>query len=232
VAISPSGCATERSGPRAVYVVQRGDTLWAIAQSHGVAVEEIARANGIEDVHRLAIGTRLRIPRRGRATPPRDAPAEPEWSKRPAPPAVLLASYSPDARQTAQRAAAAEGGLRFAWPLTGDVSSVFGYRDGRPHEGIDLVAPKGARVRAAERGTVIYSGDGLGAYGNVVILRHAGPYHTVYAHNRRNLVREGDPVPRGAVIAEVGDTGNASGEHLHFEIRRQRQPGDPLLYLP
>jgi murein DD-endopeptidase MepM/ murein hydrolase activator NlpD len=79
---------------------------------------------------------------------------------------------------------------------------------------------------------VIHSGGGLGDYGKVVIVKHAGRYSTVYAHNQRNRVRKGEFVEKGQVIAEVGKTGNASGTHLHFELRRDRHPEDPLLYLP
>jgi murein DD-endopeptidase MepM/ murein hydrolase activator NlpD len=87
-------------------------------------------------------------------------------------------------------------------------------------------------VRAAEAGRVIHSGKGLGAYGNVVIVKHTGRWATVYAHNRRNHVRKGAFVEKGDVIAEVGKTGNASGPHLHFEIRRGDVPRDPLPCLP
>jgi murein DD-endopeptidase MepM/ murein hydrolase activator NlpD len=79
---------------------------------------------------------------------------------------------------------------------------------------------------------VIYSGNGLGGYGNVVIVRHDELYSTVYAHNRKNRVRKGAFVDRGEVIAEVGKTGNATGPHLHFEIRRGEHPLDPLEFLP
>jgi murein DD-endopeptidase MepM/ murein hydrolase activator NlpD len=85
---------------------------------------------------------------------------------------------------------------------------------------------------AAESGRVVLSGRRLGDYGNVVIVKHAGRYATVYAHNRRNLVREGEFVEKGQAIAQVGESGNASGPHLHFEIRRDRRAQDPLLYLP
>ena len=110
--------------------------------------------------------------------------------------------------------------------------SRFGPRRRRRHEGIDLSAPRGTPVRSAEAGRVIYSGSGLSDYGNTVIVKHLGRYSTVYAHNRRNLVRRGDFVEKGQVIAEVGSTGNASGPHLHFEVRYDDRPRDPVRYLP
>ena len=125
-----------------------------------------------------------------------------------------------------------ETDLDLRWPIRGRLSSGFGWRRGRAHEGIDIPARRGTPIRAAEAGRVIHSGSGLGDYGRVVIVKHAGPYKTVYAHNRRNRVRKGQFVEKGEVIAEVGTTGNANGPHLHFELRRGAKPLDPLLHLP
>ena len=115
--------------------------------------------------------------------------------------------------------------------MRGELTSRFGRRRGRRHEGIDVANRSGTEVRAAEGGRVIYSAR-LGAYGNVVIVRHDARYETVYAHNRRNRVRKGSHVRKGQVIAELGSTGNATGPHLHFEIRENDRARDPLLYLP
>jgi murein DD-endopeptidase MepM/ murein hydrolase activator NlpD len=124
-----------------------------------------------------------------------------------------------------------EAKLRFAWPISGKVSSRFGWRSGRKHEGIDIPAKKGTPIRAAEAGRVIHSGE-LSAYGYVVIVKHAGRYSTVYAHNRKNKVRKGQFVEQGDVLAAVGKSGNASGYHLHFEVRRDRIAQDPAKFLP
>ena len=123
------------------------------------------------------------------------------------------------------------GPLRFTWPVKGRLTSRFGLRGNRPHEGIDLGAPHGTPIYAAEAGRVIHSGR-FGAYGKVVILKHAGAYRSLYAHARRLYVEKGDFVERGQRIAEVGATGRATGPHLHFEIRRGEDPHDPLAYLP
>ena len=141
--------------------------------------------------------------------------------------ASLPAPIRGDPRAWARR----EARLEFDWPVRGRVSSGFGWRKGRPHEGIDIPARKGSKVRAAEAGRVIHSGV-LGDYGMVVILKHKGRYSTVYAHNRKNLVRKGAFVERGEVIAQVGNSGNARGHHLHFEVRRNRVAQDPIRYLP
>ena len=174
-------------------------------------------ANRIRDVSAVPIGRRLRIPRARR-------PAAVKSLAVVLPPAL----HRSGSRELARR----ESNLGFAWPVVGKVSSRFGWRGRKPHEGIDIPAKKGRAIRAAEAGRVIHSGGGLGAYGKVVIIKHAGRYSTVYAHNRKNRVKKGQFVEKGQVIAEVGTSGNASGPHLHFEVRRDRRAEDPLVYLP
>jgi murein DD-endopeptidase MepM/ murein hydrolase activator NlpD len=121
---------------------------------------------------------------------------------------------------------------QFAWPLVaGQLSSPFGIRNGVMHDGIDIAAPAGTPVRAADDGSVIYVGH-LHGYGNVVILQHSGGFVTVYGHNRRNLVSVGERVRRGEEIAELGATGRASGPNLHFEVRYDNRPQNPISYLP
>lgn len=118
------------------------------------------------------------------------------------------------------------------WPVDGPLSSGFGPRDGRAHDGIDLAVAADTPVRAACDGVVAYAGSGLSGYGNVVILRHADALATVYAHNRELLVRAGDAVARGQVIARSGATGRVTAPHLHFEVRKGSIARDPLGYLP
>jgi murein DD-endopeptidase MepM/ murein hydrolase activator NlpD len=196
-----------------VHVVQRGENLYRIALHYGVSVEEIAEANGITDESQLEVGTRLTIPHPERGT-----------AEQPLVPPERL-------RGLAQNDAFEDGGLRFAWPLHGAVTSPFGWRRSRMHEGIDISARPGTQVHAAEQGHVIYASR-LGGYGNVVVVRHGKLYETVYAHNRRFRVQKGAHVRKGDVIAEVGSTGNATAPHLHFEVRRHDDPRDPLLFLP
>jgi murein DD-endopeptidase MepM/ murein hydrolase activator NlpD len=192
--------------------VQAGETVWRLSKRYGVSIRTILRANGLDDVTQVPTGARLFIPGgkdRGVASlPPPPAPG-PSGARR-----------------------HLEQGVAFAWPVTGKLTSRFGRRGRGRHEGIDLSAPRGTPVRSAASGRVIYSGSGLSDYGNTVIVKHLGRYSTVYAHNRRNLVRKGEFVEAGQVLAEVGSTGNASGPHLHFEVRRDDRPHDPLRYLP
>ena len=119
----------------------------------------------------------------------------------------------------------------FAWPVKGRVTGRFDSRPDSLNDGINIAAPPGTPVHATLAGQVIYA-DQLRGYGNLIILRHRSGYASVYAHNRKNLVRQGQKVNRRQVIAEVGATGRAATPHLHFEIRRNNVARDPLSYLP
>lgn len=122
---------------------------------------------------------------------------------------------------------------RFAWPVPGfyKVSSDFGPRGRRHHDGIDIPAPRGTPIAASDSGEVIYSGNGIRGYGNMIVLSHGDDVFTVYAHNRKNRVDKGDRVDKGEVIAEVGNTGRSTGPHLHFEIRYQNKVRNPAQFL-
>jgi len=121
----------------------------------------------------------------------------------------------------------------WVWPLrAGIVSSEFGRRWGRQHQGLDIAADEGVPVRAAAPGEVIYSGDGLRGYGNVVILRHDNEVTSLYAHNQELLVKAGQKVKIGEVLAKLGSTGHSTGPHVHFEVRRKQKPLNPRKMLP
>ncbi len=116
---------------------------------------------------------------------------------------------------------------KFRWPVSGAVSSGFGYRSGGRHEGIDILAPAGTPVGAAERGTVAYAGSGMRGYGNAVILDHGDGVTTLYGHLETIRIRPADVVAAGAPIGTVGRTGNATTAHLHFELRIDGGAVDP-----
>jgi lipoprotein NlpD len=185
--------------------------LFRIGKAYGLTYQELARVNGIKDAGQISVGQRIFIPGATRPLPVETiTPAEP------APAAPVLPE---------------PGFETFLWPVNGTVNSAFGPRGSSFHDGIDIAAPEGTPILAIEAGEVIYS-DQLRGYGNMVILRHAGGIVSVYAHNESNLVREGQSVVRGEVVARVGSTGRVSGPHLHFEIRRNNAAQDPLRYLP
>ncbi len=217
------GCAATPGGHRGVtHIVRPEETVYRISRFYGVRVHDVVRVNRIRDVSDVAIGTPLWIPGARRAPPSAPLPFVP------GPASARASAPRPPARALARR----EANLTFDWPLRGRVSSGFGRRNGHRHDGIDIPARSGTPVRAAEAGRVIHSGRGLGAYGRAVIVKHAGRYSTVYAHNRVNYVRRGEFVEKGQAIAEVGTSGNASGPHVHFEIRRDRRAQNPISLLP
>jgi murein DD-endopeptidase MepM/ murein hydrolase activator NlpD len=120
---------------------------------------------------------------------------------------------------------------RFEWPLSGRLTSAYGRRGRRHHDGIDIGAPRGTQVRAAADGRVAYVGS-LRGYGRMIIVQHTDGFATVYAHNALQHVRVGAVVRRGDLIATVGRTGRTTGPNLHFEVRRDDVAYDPLAFLP
>lgn len=145
---------------------------------------------------------------------------------------VVAVHRAPDPGRAAAPRPAPKPGPLLAWPAAGPVSSWFGTRAGRPHDGIDIAVPDGTAIAAAASGVVRYAGNAVRGYGNLILLEHAGGWVTLYAHNQALLVRERQPVGRGEVIALSGHTGNATAPHLHFEVRQGVRPQDPLKYLP
>lgn len=130
------------------------------------------------------------------------------------------------------KAPASTGIERFRWPVKGRVISAFGESRGtNTNDGIDISVPEGTAVKAAENGVVIYSGNELAGFGNLVLIRHAEDFVTAYAHNSKNAVAKGTQVRRGQVIAQSGRTGDATVPMLHFEVRKNSKPVDPIKYL-
>ena len=218
------------------YQVRRGDTLYSIGQRFGVDHQQIMLWNDIRDPGNLQLGQRLRLqPPRGRA-PDGEAGTQVATKREPRVGKVSVAGGPPERRVSAggERAGEGEGASRegWRWPLAGRIIKQFGGK-GREHSnGIDIAAEAGTRVQAAAAGKVVYSGNGLRGYGNLVIIRHNSGYITTYAYNQVNLVAEDDSVEAGDVVARVGKTGAASRESLHFEVRHRTEPIDPLRVLP
>jgi murein DD-endopeptidase MepM/ murein hydrolase activator NlpD len=121
---------------------------------------------------------------------------------------------------------------KFIWPVQGTMTAQFGMDGKRSHDGIDISAPVGTPIRAADSGKVVYSDNRMSGYGNLIIIEHRDNFFTIYAHNKENLVQEEVVVKQGDIIARVGKTGNATGPHLHFEIRKGSRPLNPVQFLP
>ena len=207
------------------HVVQAGQTPYRIAQTYGVNVRQLIRINKIGDPASVPIGTRLWIPGAYRVL----YVSSKGNLKRPVPKKNSVRK-KPAHKKSKQNRAPVKNYLR--WPVKGTLTSTFGKRRGRKHDGIDIGAPKGTPIYAAQSGQVVFSDWGPTGYGLMVIIKHKHHLTTVYAHNSKNWVRKNTWVKRGQKIASVGKTGRATGPHLHFEVRNDTRPRNPLKYLP
>jgi murein DD-endopeptidase MepM/ murein hydrolase activator NlpD len=234
-----------------VYTVASGDTLGKVSHRYRVSVREIAVANGIAPDTPLKVGTRLTIPVRtapAGAPPGRLQPGAPVVAQATPPRTYTPAAAAPGKLASSEAAAnvrlaspvetpSAEAGPNgapgFRWPVRGRIINNFGARvSGSPNDGIDLAVPEGTQVRAADDGVVAYAGNELKGYGNLVLVRHSNGFVTAYANGSELLVKRNDQVHKGQVILKSGQTGNATSPQLHFEIRKNSAPVDPMQFLP
>lgn len=236
-----------------VHVVNHGDTLLSIARRNHVSVAALARANSLDSSAKLKLGMKLTVPgAKTAAVVPAAQPvavaAQPAVAM--APPATKIAAVAGGPQQSARLAQAttkveetpaetpakatdATGALpTFRWPVRGKVITSYGAKtNGKANDGINLAVPEGTPVKAAEDGVVAYSGNELKGYGNLVLVRHSNGYVTAYAHASELLVKRGDTIKRGQVIAKSGQSGEVGSPQLHFEIRKGSSPVDPLQFL-
>ncbi|HBG46079.1 MAG TPA: peptidase M23 [Deltaproteobacteria bacterium] len=204
------GCA-----PGVYHKVNKGETFWRICKTYGADMQEVAELNDIKDPTAIKAGSKFFIPGASRLR--KVKPFVPP---------------SPGAKdEEAEGAIVVESG-RFDWPLKGEMISPYGLRNGVKHGGIDIKAKEGTPVLAADSGEAIYVESGMRGYGKIIILKHKDDFFTVYAHNSENLVKHGEKVERGARIAAVGRSGNATTAHLHFEVRQGKAVRNPLFFLP
>ena len=237
------------------HKVKRGETVYGISRAYGVEMSELVRLNRIGPPYTISPGARLVLPARTEAPPPKRAAARSESKISPAPktgsvaaptrkldppaktaPRAVQKAAAPAPRKPARLAAIPKppprAGSKFLWPARGKLLATYGPKKGGLHnDGINIAAPRGAPVRAAENGVVVYSGNELRGFGNLILVKHAGGWVTAYAHTERSLVSRGEQVKRGQVIAKVGSTGNVSRPQLHFEIRKGSRAVDPRRYL-
>ncbi|WP_248807052.1 peptidoglycan DD-metalloendopeptidase family protein [Pseudomonas sp. MWU13-2100] len=224
------------------HVVVRGDTLFSIAFRYGWDWKALAARNNIPEPYTIHVGQAIRFDSRSKSTPSVVASTAPSASpsgkftitRRPANSASGPATTSQPAAQTPAPAAppppAGPAPKGWAWPSNGILIGKFS-SNGSLNKGIDIAGDLGQPVLAASDGSVVYAGSGLRGYGELVIIKHSDTYVSAYGHNRRLLVREGQQVKVGQTIAEMGSTGTDRVK-LHFEIRRQGKPVDPLQFLP
>ena len=217
----------ERDKLDALYAVRPGDTLFGLSRRFGVPVSDLASANGLTAPYGLSLGQRLIVPAVVPATPI-DAQAD----TAPIAAAPAPAPVTPPVAQTAEAEAFLvdrTASARFDWPLKGAIVSSYGQQlDGQRNDGINIAAPAGTPIRAAAGGEVVYRGDELAGYGNLLLVKHEDGWVSAYAHAGDILVAKGDRVAKGQVVARVGETGAVDSPQLHFELRHDLQPQDPV----
>ncbi|AWO91676.1 MULTISPECIES: LysM peptidoglycan-binding domain-containing M23 family metallopeptidase [Bradyrhizobium] len=247
------------AAPPSMHFVNRGDTLASIARKNHISAAELARANGLDPSAKLKLGTRLTVPGAKTAAVAAPVAAAPVGAApvagtlqpvaaAPAPATKMAAVAAPvqsarlaqatanveeKAVEAPAKAAETTSALpTFRWPVRGKVVTTYGAKtNGKSNDGINLAVPEGTPVKAAEDGVVAYSGNELKGYGNLVLVRHSNGYVTAYAHASELLVKRGDTIKRGQVIAKSGQSGEVASPQLHFEIRKGSSPVDPLQFL-
>jgi lipoprotein NlpD len=238
----------ENAGKPGFYTVKPGDTLIRIGLESGQSYKDISRWNGLDNPNKIEVGQVLRtlppVVEAGAVTKPvtsgtvtttpiatasAPVPAKPASAASAASAATAAASAPVKvAMAPSSNAASADDDIAWLWPSKGAVIAEF---DESKNKGVDITGSAGDAVVAAADGKVVYAGAGLRGYGNLIILKHNNTYLTAYAHNQSLQVKEDQSVKKGQKIAEMGSS-DADRVKLHFEVRRQGKPVDPLKYLP
>jgi murein DD-endopeptidase MepM/ murein hydrolase activator NlpD len=237
------------------YVVKNKDTVESIARRYGVSAQTIIDRNRLQAPYAIQPGQSLEVPgakvvapettgdtqtaaasgppsgppapvkKETLAPPPGSSQAEPPNPARPAP-------GEPTPLSPAAATAPSGPAPRFEWPVRGKIVQTYGTQGGQKSDGIDIATEKGAPVKAADGGTVVYSGNEVRGMGNLLLVSHANGYITAYGYNDELLVKKGDTVKKGQVIAKAGISGAAADPRLHFEVRHSGKTVDPVSVLP
>lgn len=229
---APVGDRSERLAwtPK-THRVKPGDTLYSVAWQYGLDYQTLARWNWLEPPYKIVIGKTLRLRAPPRSTPPtRQTRTEPVKPKPKTKPKTSPAKPTQRQAKAAPVQALPSGPIRWRWPADGKIVRTF-QANSYGKKGIDIAGRGGQPVRAAAAGRVVYSGSGLVGYGRLIIIKHNKRFLSAYGHNRKLFAKEGTQVLAGQVIAEMGSSG-ASRPQLHFEIRKDGKPVDPIRYLP
>jgi len=223
-----SGC-----GSHVYHVVEPGETLYSVGWLYGYDYQEMAQWNHISPPYNIQVGQRLRVaPYGSGGAPPVVAQTGQITDRKPAvnQPAKNVGQPQVPEKASAQtHSAVSAKRITWQWPTKGKVVNYFS--SSQLNKGIDIAGNSGQPVYAAAAGKIVYAGDGLVGYGKLIIIHHSSEYLSAYAHNDKVLVAEGQQVKQGEMVARMGDTG-ADRVMLHFQIRREGKPVNPLRYLP
>ena len=229
------------------HTVAHGDTLYNISRRYNVDITTLSKLNNLREPYTLSVGQKLALPA--------SISANSSLTVKESSPSPVLYSASAsngkistsETRESKPQALPSVGNkqvvskpqltttrkTKFAWPLRGTIISRFGsIGKGRSNDGINIRVPLGTLVKAADAGKVVYVGNELKGFGNLILIQHNDGWITAYAHNSSFLVKKGQNVQKGTSIAKVGSSGGVNTPQLHFEVRAGKKPVNPLLYLP
>ncbi|MCK5295691.1 MAG: M23 family metallopeptidase, partial [Alphaproteobacteria bacterium] len=229
--------------PVPYHIVKKGDTVYGVSRRYQVSVSSFARLNRLKEPYTISIGQKLLLPdsvkkesafsvaKRMRV---KKKTAKKQWKKT----SSLAKPYKEKKKKTAfKRPSSIPKPLKrstwhFAWPVEGKLISKYGKAGkGRHNDGINIEVSKGTPILAAENGVIVYSGNELRGFGNLLLVKHSDGWMTAYAHNDKIVVKYGQKIKRGQKIALAGNTGNVSKPQLHFEIRSGGRAVNPLKYM-
>lgn len=217
------------------HTVQRGESLYSISRMYNVDVTSLSKVNNLKTPYSLSVGQRLLLPasvstlETGKKVSSKPATTTAKVEQK----SVLSSQTQIKSSSTSYTPPASNRKTKFMWPVNGTVISGFGnLGKGRKNDGINIKAPLGTAVKAADGGTVAYAGNELKGFGNLILIKHTDGWITAYAHNDRLLVRKGQKVVRGEKISTVGSTGSVTIPQLHFEVRIGKKAVNPRGYLP
>jgi murein DD-endopeptidase MepM/ murein hydrolase activator NlpD len=224
------------------HTVREGQTLYRISRAYNMDECYLARINGIKEPTRLKVGERLFIPGADGVKIVHST-VKPKYSNsQNLPPGAAKSSFEKKSGDVSERSSVAKKTTsanppsyakgKFIWPLKGTIVRKFGDKAGSPSKGLEIASPQGAPVLSAGAGRVIYSGNGISGYGNLIIVEHEGSLFTVYGFNKKNLVKVGAFVSKGERIALSGVPPGGGSPRLHFEIRNGKKAVNPNFYLP
>jgi lipoprotein NlpD len=224
-----STAKTQSNVKNEIYIVQAGDTMYGISFRAGLNFRDVANWNGIDEPFTIRVGQKIRL------TPPQSAIVQsnvtkPTTAKPKSPITTSVPANVPSTEKVLVVENPVAPSMNWQWPTKGKLIGVFVAND-KTKQGINISGKSGQKIYAAADGVVVYSGTGLIGYGELIIIKHNNEWISAYAHNEKRLVAEGVKVKAGEHIADMGRTGSSS-DMLHFEIRRNGKPVDPLLYLP
>ncbi len=214
------------------HTVKHGESLYSISRMYNVDITTLSKVNNLQTPYTLSVGQRLLLPASVSSYTPTTAKTKTSAAQTGIAPQAKTTS-SPSLPKEMYTPPAKNRNAKFAWPVNGTVISGFGnLGSGRKNDGINIKAPLGTAVKAADSGIVAYAGSELKGFGNLILIKHTDGWITAYAHNDKLLVRKGQKVVRGEKIATVGSTGSVTTPQLHFEVRAGKKAVNPRTYLP